>query len=76
MTKTDYKTETDSRTQRTDLWLSRGRGAKGAVDQESGVSRGKLLYIEQINKFLLRSTGSYTQYPTISHNGKEYKRRM
>ena len=33
-----YKTETDSQTQRTDLWLSRG-GSGGGIDWEFGVSR-------------------------------------
>ena len=26
------------------------------------------------NKFLLYSTGTYTQYPVIKHNGKEYEK--
>ena len=43
-----------------------GRG----IDWESMISRYKLLYIEQINKVLLYSTGSYIQYPEINHNGK------
>ena len=42
---------------------------------EAGVSRCKLLYIEQINRILLCSTGNYTQYATISHSGKEYKKK-
>ena len=36
-----YKTETDSQTQRTDLWLPRGR-RKEWIDREFGVSRCKL----------------------------------
>ena len=28
------------------------------------------------NKVLMCSTGNYTQYPVINHNGKEYKKRM
>ena len=48
-----YKTETDSQTQRTDLWLTRGRD-RGGMDWEFGVSRYKLLYIGWIyNKVLL-----------------------
>ena len=36
-------------------------------DWKFGVSRYKLLYIGQINnKFLLYSTGNYTQYPAIT----------
>ena len=38
------------------------------------ISRCKLLHIEQINKVLLYSIGSYIQYPVINHNGKEYKK--
>ena len=44
------------------------------IDWEFGVSRYKLLHTEWINnKVLLYSTGNYTQYPAINHNGKEYK---
>ena len=43
--------------------------------REFGISRCKLLYIEWImNKFLLCSAGNYIQYPTINHNGKDYKK--
>ena len=50
-----YKTEIES--QRTDLWLPRGRGQWG-MDWEFGISRCKRLYIEWINnKVLLYSTG-------------------
>ena len=70
-----YETETDSQTQRTDLWLPRGSGGRGGMDQEFGISRCKLLYIGWINnKFLLYSTGNYIQCSVINHNGKEYKK--
>ena len=47
------------------------------MDWEIGVSRYKLLYIEWMdNKVLLYSTGNFSQYPVINHNGKEYKKRM
>ena len=50
-------------------------GAGGGMEWEVGVSRCKLLYIEQINnKVLLYSTGNYIQYPVINHNGKEYEK--
>ena len=42
-----YETETDS--ERTDLWLPRGRMSGGGMDWELGISRCKLLYIEWIN---------------------------
>ena len=37
-----------------------------------GISRGKLLSTEWINKVLLYSTENYIQYPMLNHNGKEY----
>ena len=49
-----YKTETDSQTQRTNLWL-RGEGKL-----KYGINRYIRLYIKQINnKDLLCSTGNY-----------------
>ena len=72
-----YKTETDSQTQRTDLWLPRGEWDEGGKDWEFGISRCKLSYREWINnKVLLYNTGNYIQYPVINHNGKEYEKRM
>ena len=68
-----YKTETDAQTQKTNLWLPRGREGRGEMDWEFVISRCKLLYIEWINsKVLLYSTRNYIQYPVINHNGKEY----
>ena len=41
------------------------------MDWEFGISRCKLLYIEQINnKVLVYYTGNYIKYPEINHNGK------
>ena len=52
-----------------------GGGAGGGKVWEFGMSRCKLLYIGWINnKVLLYSTGDYTQYPVINHNGKEYEK--
>ena len=67
-----YETETGS--QRTDLWLPRGRRGAGRMEWEFGISRCKLLYIGWINKVLLYSTGNYFQYPVINHNRKEYEK--
>ena len=54
------KTETDSQTQKTDLWLSKGKGAGGGIDQV-GVNSYTLLDVKQIiNKDLLYSSGNYT----------------
>ena len=39
---------------------------------ESGINRGKLLYIGWVNdEVLLYSTGNHIQYPVTNHNGKE-----
>ena len=44
------KTKTGSQTQRTDLWLPKGkRESRGGKDWEFGISRGKLLHIGQKN---------------------------
>ena len=48
-----YKTETDSQTQRTNLWLLTGSGSWRGLDGEFGVSRFKLLYIEWRNSKVL-----------------------
>ena len=48
---------------------------QGREDGEFGISRCKLLYIEQINnKVLLYSTRNCIQYPLINHNGREYEK--
>ena len=49
-----------------------GVGGGGEKDWGGGINRRKLLYIGQINKVLLHSTGDYIQYSVINHNGKEY----
>ena len=50
-----------------------GQEAGGGMEQEVGVSRCDLLYIEWINnKVLLYSTENYMKYPMIKYNGKEY----
>ena len=67
-----YKTETDSQTERTDLWLPRESWGGRGMDWEFGVGRRKLLHLEWIhNKVLLYSTGNYIQYSVTNHNGKE-----
>lgn len=45
------------------------------MNQEFGISKCKLLYIEQINgKVPLYSMGNYIQYPMRNHNEKDYVR--
>ena len=57
------------------LVVAKGEGVGGGTEQEVGVSRCKLLYVEWINNnVLLYSTENYMQYPMINHNGKEYKK--
>jgi len=46
------------------------------MEWEFGISRCELLYMEWIHKVLLYSTGNYSQYPVIKHNGKEYIKRI
>ena len=54
------------------LVVSKGQGVGGGMHWEVGISRGKLLSTEWINKVLLYSTENYIQYPMLNHNGKEY----
>ena len=55
------------------LYSQMERGGMGGMDEEFGISRGKLLHPRWINnKVLLDSTGNYIQHSTINHNGKEY----
>ena len=58
---------------RTDLWLPwercKGEGLSGRLRLAD-----ESYCMEWINsKILLQSTGNNTQYPVISHNGKEYQ---
>ena len=57
------------------LEVAKRESSTGGEDWEFRISRYKLLYfIGWINnKVLLYSTGNYTQYTVINHNGKEYK---
>ena len=66
-----YKTEIDPQTQKTNLWLPKGKDV-GGINQEFGINIYTLLYIKQItNRDLLYSTGNYTQYFVITYKGKE-----
>ena len=58
-------------TQKTNLWNGRGKG-EGGINQEFGINRCTLVYMEQMNdKDLLYSAGSYIQDLVITCNGKE-----
>ena len=65
------KTETDSQTQKTNLWLPKGKGGEG-INYEVLINIYTLLYIKQIiNKDLLYSIENSTQYSVITYMGKE-----
>ena len=67
-----FTKQKDSQTQKTNLWLPKGKGGEGGINQKFGINRYTRLYIKQINsKDLLYSTGDYIQYLIISYNGKE-----
>ena len=67
-----YKTGTDSWTLKTNLWLPKGKGWRGGINQEFGINIYTPLYIKQIiNKDLLYSPGNSTQYSVIIYMGKE-----
>ena len=64
-----FQTETDSQTERTDLWLPRRRGG---MNWEFAISRCKLVCSKRMNnKALPYSAASDIQHPMISHNEKE-----
>ena len=55
--------------------VAKGEGVWQGEDREFGISRHKPVYTGWINKkILLQSTGNYSQYPVINHNGKEYEK--
>ena len=69
-----YKTEADSQTQKTNLWLPKGKEC-GRIKWEFVINGYTLLYIKQINnKALLYSTGNYIQCLVITYNGIEYEK--
>ena len=51
------------------LWLLKGKGE--GINQECGINRYTLIYIKQINKDLLQSTGNYIHNLEITYNEKE-----
>ena len=66
-----YRTETDSETQRTDLWLLGGGGGSG-MDGEFGVGRCNLFHLEWMsNEVLLYSTGNSIHFLGVEHDGRE-----
>ena len=53
------------------LMVTKGNKEEGGINQEFGINKYKLLYINYMNKDLLYSTGNYIQYFVITYNGKE-----
>ena len=41
-----YNIEIDSQTQKTNLWLLKGKGGGGGIDWEFGINKYTLLYIK------------------------------
>ena len=54
------------------LVVATGEVAGGEREWGAVVGRCKLLHIVWINKVLMYSTGNYSQYNVINHNGKDY----
>ena len=54
------------------LWLPKGKG-EGGINWESGINIHTPLYIKEINKDLLNSTGNYTQYLVITYVRGKYE---
>ena len=66
-----YKRETESLTQKTNLWSPVG----GGINWEIGTDTYTLLYIKQItNKDLLYMTGNSTQYSVMAYMGEKFKK--
>ena len=68
-----YKTETDSQTQKTKLWLPKGKGGWGGDKLEVWDQQIQATIYKIDNKHLLYSTGNYIQCFVINHNGKGYE---
>ena len=65
-----YEAETDSQTQRTDLWLPRwggGGGWTGSLGQQMQT----IIYRMNKQQGPMYSTGNYIQYPVITYYRKE-----
>ena len=66
------ETETDSQTQRIDLWLPKWR-----IEGEGWTGSFQTITFRKINnKFLLYSTENYIQSSQLDHDGKEHKKNL
>ena len=59
-----YITKTNSQTQKTNLWLPKGKGVEGGKNQKFGINRDKQ------QGLIIQHREPY-QYPVINYNGKE-----
>ena len=67
-----YETEIDSQAENR-LVVAKGEEGWGGRSWEPEIGRCQLFHKGCMsNQVLLCSTGHYTQYPEINHNGKEY----
>ena len=63
-----YVKQTDSQTQKTNLWLPKGKGRGEGINQGYEINRCALLYIKQIsNKDLLYNTENDIQHLVIAY---------
>ena len=68
-----YKAEVDSQTQKTNLWLPKGKGDGGGINWEFGISRYKLL-LHKIDK-QQGPTVYHRELYSISCNKPQWKRK-
>ena len=62
--------KTDSKTQKTNLWLPQGK-QKGGINQEFGIKICTILYEEQITKTYCIAQRTTSNYLVITYDGKE-----
>ena len=56
------------------MWLPVGRELGEGEIESLGLADATGIYRMDKDNVLLYSTGNYTQYPVINHNGKEYEK--
>ena len=57
---------------KSNLWLAKGKlGGEARINEEVEINRYTLLYIKEINKDLLYSTGNSAQYSMTTYMGKK-----
>ena len=66
--------EIDSQTLKTNLQLPKEKAGRGGINKEFGISKDKLLYIQQINKVLPYNTRNWIQNYVINFMEKNVKK--